>query len=196
MFLGLCASIGWAGVVHAQGLVTSNVTWSGTVSFVTSNNVTSAKFSWLLDGSKCEDLAGSGPLVRYGSSFWYDFDLTVTFGISCPNVLATITTTVPLGTLAPGVYTLITTSWGAPVATNTFLMAPVLQSHGFDTNGCFRVQMSSGVTNVNYVLQRSTDLLNWTSLSTNTVSTNAVGVVLTDSCPALPGNRFYRVRCQ
>jgi len=196
MFLGLCASIGCPGGVHAQGLLTSNITWTGSVSFVTSNNVTSAKYSWLLDGSKCEDLVASGPLVRYGSNFWYDFDLTETFGISCPLVILRVTTTVPLGTLAPGVYTLITTSWGLPVATNTFTVAPVLRPGGFDTNDCFRVQMSSAVTNVNYVLQCSTDLVNWTSLSTNTVSTNAIGMVWTDYGPASPGIRFYRVLCQ
>jgi hypothetical protein len=196
MFLGLCASIGCAVVVHAQWGVTSNVTWKGTASVVTTNNVTSAEYSWWLLGFECEEVVSTGPLIRNGNNFWYDFDLTETIGSGCPQFIAHMTTPVDLGTLAPGVYTLVTASWSVTVMTNTFTVAPVLQPTGFDTNGYFQIRMSSGVTNVDYVLQRSTDLVNWTSLSTNTVSTNAVGVALTDYSPVLPGVCFYRVLCQ
>ena len=196
MFLGLCAAIGCTAMVHAQGVTTSNVTWTGTVSIVTSNNATHADYSWLLLGYICQEEVGSGPLIRDGTNFWYDFELTQTYGTPCPQFIARETTIADLGTLAPGVYNLITTSWGTPVMTNTFTTALVLQSNGFDTNGCFKILLSSGVTNVNYVLQCSTDLVNWVSLSTNTFPTNAVAVALTNNNSLPPGNCFYRVLCQ
>jgi hypothetical protein len=179
-----------------NGLYLGNVkvTWTGTPSIATTNNVTYVEYSWSLSG--CEDLVSTGPLMRNGNTFSYDFDVMNTIAGGCPLIIVYETTTVALGTLAPGVYTLITTSWGAPVMTNTFTVAPVLQPNGFDTNGYFQIQMSSGVTNVNYVLQCSTDFVNWISLSTNAVSTNTVGVALTDFYPVLPGICFYRVLCQ
>ncbi len=186
--------------VFTNGLlswVSNNVTWTGTVSFVTTSNVTYADYSWFLLGYMGENLVNTGPLIRTNNTFWYNFDLLETScWEGCPQIIVHETTPVDLGTLAPGVYTLITTSWGAPVMTNTFTSAPVLHPNGFDTNGYFQIQMSSGVTNVNYVLQCSTDFVNWTSLSTYTVSTNTVGVALTDYYPVLPGVCFYRVLCQ
>jgi hypothetical protein len=176
---------------------TNNVTWTGTVSFVTTNNITFATYSWLLLAFECENLVGMGPLIRTNNAFWYDFDLSEPImPPGCPQHADEETTPVILGTLAPGVYTLVTTSWSAPVMTNTFTVTPALQASGFDTNGYFQMQMSGGVTNVNYVLQYSTDLVNWISLSTNTVSANTVGVALTDYYPVLSGVGFYRVLCQ
>jgi hypothetical protein len=196
LFLGLCAGIGCAGLVHAQYLTTSDVTWTGTINIVCTNYSTLVQYSWLLVGAECENIVRVGPLVRNGNDFLFDFDLTKTSGGLCPQFIANMNTPVDLGMLAPDAYTLITTSWGTPVATNTFTVAPALQANGFDTNGCFQIQMSCGFTNVNYVIQCSTDLVNWTSLSTNTVATNAVGVTWTDSYPASPGFRVYRVLCQ
>ena len=190
------SEIQWVMNNGLSGYGTNAATWTGTVSFVTTRNVTYADYSWLLLGPLCEDLVNTGPLIRTNNTFWYDFDLTMAIGGPCPQIIVHETTPVDLGTLAPGIYTLITTSWGEPVMTNTFTIAPVLQANGFDTNGYFQIQMFSGVTNVNYVLQYSTDLVNWTSLSTNTVSTNTVGAALTDYYPVLPGIRFYRVLCQ
>lgn len=187
-FLGLCASLGCAGVVHAQ-----NITWSGIIKPATTTNVTYVKYMWLVPC--CQSVVSTGPLIRIGNTFWYDFDIMGPESCSCQSI-AIEDTTITLGTLVPGAYTLITTSWGAPVATNTFTVAPVLQPVGFDTNGCFQIQMSGGVTNVDYVLQSSTDFVNWNSLSTNTVPTNAVGVALTDYYPVSSGLRFYRVLCQ
>lgn len=196
MFLGLCVAIACTAKVHAQGVTTSNVTWFGTVSIVTSNNTTCVDYTWPLLGFECEDVVGVGPLVRYGNTFWYNFDLTETYGTLCPQFIAMINTITNLGTLAPGTYNLITTSWGKPVMTNTFSTAPELQSSGFDTNGCFKILLSSGVTNVNYVVQCSTDLVNWVSLSTNTFPTNAVAVALTNDNSLPPGSCFYRVLCK
>jgi hypothetical protein len=192
MFLGLCASIGCAGLVHAQGVGSNPVTWTGTVSLVTTGNVTYAQYSWMLLGCDCEYVVSTGPVIRNGSNFWYNFDLAKHTGEACPQFVALMATIAPLGTLAPGDYTLTTTSWGVPVATNNFTVptncTPTLQPVGFGTDGSFNIQLT-GVTNVNYVLQCSTNLVNWTSLSTN-----SVGPPLTDTSPVLPGPCYYRVQ--
>jgi hypothetical protein len=193
MFLGLCASIGCTGLVHAQGV--TYVTWQGTVSLVTTGNVTYAEYAWMLFGCDCESIVSTGPVIRNGTNFWYDFDLEDTTGRACPQFIANMTTTAALGTLAPGDYTLTTTSWGVPVAINTFTVptnstpsTPILLPIGFGTNGSFNIQLT-GVTNVNYVLQCSTNFINWTSLSTN-----SVGPPLRDTYPVLPGPCYYRVQ--
>ena len=190
-FLGLCASIGCAGLVHAQGWV--QVTWEGTVSLVTTGNVTYAEYKWELMG--CEDVVSIGPVIRNGSNFSYNFNLLEETGVACPLYVILETTTAALGALAPGTYTLTTTSWGVPVAINTFTVptnstpaTPILQPIGFAADGSFLIQLN-GVTNVSYVLQCSTNFVNWTSLSTN-----SVGPPLRDTCPVLPGPRYYRVQ--
>jgi hypothetical protein len=194
MFLGLCASIGCTGLVHAQSLPlpSERVTWQGTVSLVTTGNVTYAQYTWMLLGYECEYVVSMGPVIRNGSNFRYNFDLGETTGGPCPQFVGLVTTTVALGTLAPGDYTLTTTSWGVPVATNTFTVptnsTPTLQPIGFGTDGSFNIQLT-GVTNVNYVLQCSTNLVNWTSLTTN-----SVGPPLRDPAPVLPGPCYYRVQ--
>jgi hypothetical protein len=199
MFLGLCASIGCAGLLQAQ-IGEMNVTWQGTVCVGTTNTVTTAEYQWLLMGFECENLVSTGPLIRRGTNFLYNFDLEMETGpVVCPQFIALVTTTANLGTLAPGGYTLITTSWGMPVATNTFTIpanstpftssGPTLCPAGFCTNGSFQIQMSNCDTNKSYVLQCSTNLMNWISLSTN-----SGGPPLADPCPVLPGPCYYRVK--
>jgi hypothetical protein len=131
-------------------------------------------------------------VIRNGNSFSYNFDIEAETGGVYPMFILVENTTVNLGDLAPGTYTLTTTSWSVPVATNTFAIAtnlPVLQPVGFAADGSFHIQLLNGVTNVSYVLQCSTNYVNWTSLSTN-----SVGQPLRDPCPVLPGSRFYRVQ--
>jgi hypothetical protein len=192
LFLGLCASIACGGLVHAQTVVSNKVTWEGTVSLVTTGNVTYAEYTWMLLGYECEYVVSTGPVIRNSSNFWYDFDLGERTGGACPQFIARVSTIAALGTLAPGTYTLTTTSWGVPVAINTFTVptnsTPTLQPVGFGTDGSFNVQLT-GVTNVSYVLQCSTNFVNWTSLSTN-----SVGLPLSDPSPVLPGHCYYRVQ--
>jgi len=114
-FLGLCASIGFAVSVHAGW---HQVRMPVSVSVVTTNGITSAEYKWSQGG--CEDMDSIGPLIRKGSRFSYNFDLEVETGVFCPQYVILESTTVVLGTLAPGTYTLITTSWGMPVTTTTF----------------------------------------------------------------------------
>ena len=192
MFLGLCASIGCTGLVHAQIGVT-NVTWQGSVSVMTTNGITYAEYSWMLLGFECQSLVSTGPVIRNGSNFWFDFEIEQETGpVACPQFILNETTTAVLGTLDPGTYTLITTSWGVPVATNTFTVpipTPILHPIGFGTDGSFQIQLTNGVNNVSYVLQCSTNFVNWTSLSTNSGRPP-----LSDPSPVLPGPCYYRVQ--
>jgi hypothetical protein len=195
MLLGWCASVGCAGLVRAQ-------TWSpeagragGINDVVTTGGVTYVEYTYVVQ-AVCERLHSIGPLIRNGTNFSFDFAYEKASGISCPNVFLEFSTNVILGVLAPGTYNLTTTSWSVPVSTKTFTVRPVLQPIGYDTNGFFQIQMSSGITNVSYVLQCSTNLVDWTSLSTNSVSTNSVGVALVDNAPVLSGVSYYRVLCQ
>jgi uncharacterized protein YaiE (UPF0345 family) len=166
------------------------VTWEGTVSLVTTGNVTYVEYTWGRSG--CEDVISIGPVIRNGSNFWYDFEIEFETGVPCPMFVILETTTAALGTLAPGNYTLTTTSWGVPVASNTFTVptnsTPTLRPIGFGAERSFNIQLT-GVTNVNYVLQRSTNFVNWTSLSTN-----SAGPPLRDPSPVVPGPCYYRVQ--
>ncbi len=189
-FLGLCASIACAGLVHAQ--VGRPVPVNGPVSIVTTGGVTYAEYTWVM--GMCLNMVSRGPVIRNGNNFSYNFELEdeAGSGRACPMIVYFESATVALGTLAPGDYTLTTTSWGVPVATNTFTIpipAPILQPIGFAANGSFLIQLNGGATNVSYVLQCSTNCVNWTSLSTN-----SVGPPLRDTCPVLPGPRYYRVQ--
>jgi hypothetical protein len=194
-FLGLCASIGCAGLVHAQVWQPVQVSL-GSVSVVTTGQGISlttnayAEYQWYLG---CWERVDSiGPLIRNGSNFSYNFDIEAESGVPIPLCIEIKNTTVVLGNLAPGTYTLTTTSWNVPIATNTFIIPTtslVLQPIGFAADGSFQIQLLNGVTNVSYVMQCSTNFVNWTSLSTN-----SVGPPLRDTAPVLPGPRYYRVK--
>jgi hypothetical protein len=73
-----------------------------------------------------------------------------------------------------------------------FLINPgiLLTSPGFDTNHFFQIQVTGAATN-SYVLQASTNLVDWTSLSTNPASTNVFN--LRDPGATNFPYRFYRV---
>ena len=165
------------------------ITWGAIPSFVTTNNVTYADYPWY--PSCGVTMVGMGPLTRNGNTFWYDFDLEIRYGVPCPLSYPTHPHFfITLGNLSTGVYSLITTSWEVPIMTNTFTVPTlVLQSAGFAGDGSFQLQLQNGITNANYVLQSSTNLLDWTSLSTNSLVP-----VLTDTNPVLSGPRYYRVQ--
>jgi hypothetical protein len=188
MFVGLCASIVCTGLVHAQDWVSAP--WSGTVSVVTTGSDSYAEYRWDLLGYECEYLISTGPVIRNGNNFRYDFELGKTTGGICPQFVGIMNTTAALGALAPGNYTLTTTSWGVPVATDAFTVLKnstrTLQPIGLGADGSFNIQLT-GVTNVSYVLQCSTNLVTWTS-----ISTNSVGPPLKDPSPV--GPCYYRVQ--
>ena len=162
----------------------------GPVSVVTTCGITYAEYTWGMGG--CLRNHSIGPVIRNGSNFSFDFEIEHETGVACPMYVFLETTNVALGALTPGTYTLTTTSWGVPVATNIFtipIFTPILRPIGFAGDGSFQIQLMNGVTNVSYVLQCSTNRVNWTSLSTN-----SVGPPLRDTCPVLPGPRYYRVQ--
>jgi hypothetical protein len=188
-FFALFAIVGCAGSLSAQ--VWQPITEVfGPDSVVTTGRITYAEYSWAMGG--CDAMNGVGPLVRNGTDFSFDFDYEMETGVACPDDITSESATVVLGALAPGAYTLTTTSWGVPVMTTNFtvpiISTPMLQPIGFSNSGAFQIQLN-GVANVSYVLQCSTNLVNWTSLSTN-----SVGQPLTDTASVLPGRRFYRAQ--
>jgi hypothetical protein len=162
----------------------------GPSNVVTTGGITYAEYQWGMGG--CMEIEGIGPVIRNSNDFSIDFDLAMETGVVCPDIFYTESATIVLGALSPGSYTLTTTSWGAPVGTNTFTVptnsGPMLQPIGFAGNGTFQMQLN-GVPYVSYVLQSSTDLMNWNSLSTN-----FVGQPLTDPSAVLSGWRFYRIQ--
>jgi hypothetical protein len=177
-------------LIHA-GVWQPTTVGVGPVSVVTTGSITYAEFKWELMG--CERVDSMGPVIRNGNNFSYNFELEMEIGVPCPMFVILETTTVALGTLAPGDYTFTLTSWWNSVVTNiTFTVptnsTPTLQPVGFAADGSFNIHLT-GVTNVSYVLQCSTDCMNWTSFSTNSVEQQ-----LRDPSPVVPGRRFYRVQ--
>jgi len=74
-----------------------------------------------------------------------------------------------------------------------FLIQPIyLTSQGF-SNGGFQLRFAVAPGG-NYVLQASTNLLDWTSISSNTTSTNLLN--LFDSNASSFPSRYYRVLLQ
>jgi hypothetical protein len=170
-----------AGFLHAQVLqpVLAHVDLSSLVT----GGITYAGYTWTMGG--CLELESFGPVLRSGGNCSFDFDFALETGVPCPQDVFSESATIVLGALAPGAYTLTTTSWGMPVATNS---TPLLQPLGFAADGSFQMQLN-GVANVGYVLQSSTNFVKWTSLSTN-----YIGPPLKDTSPVLPGLRLYRVQ--
>jgi uncharacterized repeat protein (TIGR03806 family) len=99
-------------------------------------------------------------------------------------ILLTNSTTVNINAWAPGY-----TNSVADAAQFTIFPDIYFDSPGGFTNGIFQMSFA-GPPGSNYVLQVSTDLVQWTSISTNTPMTSPF--VLSD--PGVPGTaRFYRV---
>jgi hypothetical protein len=162
----------------------------GPFSIVTTGSFTYAEYRWQMGG--CLEFESAGPVTREGTNFSCNFDIAMQTNVACPDDIFTESAIVVLGALPPGAYALTTTSWEASVGTNTFVVPadspPTIQPLGFGADGSFQLLLN-GVTNVTYVLQSSTNLVNWTSLSTN-----VVGQPLTDPSPAGSGCRFYRAQ--
>jgi hypothetical protein len=162
----------------------------GPINIVTAGSITYADFQWVRGG--CDVVASTGPVIRNGNNFSYNFELEMEYGEPCPQWAMIETTTVALGTLAPGNYTFTIDSWSLPIATNHFTVStnsgPTLLPIGFAGDGSFQIHLN-GVGNVSYVLQCSTNLADWKTLSTNTI-----GAPLRDPSPGLPGFRYYRVQ--
>jgi hypothetical protein len=158
-------------------------------SVVTVGGISYAEFQWP-SLSCCARFDGIGPVLSSGSELSVDAD-TDYYDCGALCILSGFSATIVLGVLPPGPHSFITTSWGVPVFTNNFTVptnsTPTLQPIGFTSDGTVQMRLN-GVTNVSYVLQSSTNLINWISLSTN-----SVGQTLTDNPSDFPGWGFYRV---
>jgi len=187
-FLALCVGLGSVGMARAQ-IVWAPVNIGVQVQMVTTAGITYADYSWWMSGCMVAD--SIGPVITNGTNFSFAFDLEVEHGVVCPDILVLTYTNVALGALAPGSYTLTTYSWSTPILTNTFTVPAnlVLCPVGFGTNGSFQIRMANSFTNMSYILQCSTNCVDWTTLSTN--SSNQL---LIDTSPVLPKSRFYRVQ--
>jgi hypothetical protein len=189
LFLTLWVIVGSACSLKAQLTVQlTNVFAPAAV--VTTGGITYAEYGWVVSG--CGEMNSMGPLIRNGTNFSFDFDYENVMAEACPNDVFEQSASIVLGALAPGTYALTTTSWGVPVGTTNFtvptLSTQTLQPLGFSTNGSFQIQLN-GVPYIGYVLQSSTDLVSWTSLSTN-----LIGQPLADIPSSSPNRRFYRVQ--
>lgn len=179
-----------AGPVHAQGVWSPINVVGGPTNIITAGSLTYAQYAWTMAG--CMELFSEGPVIAADDQLSFDFSIGFESGVPCPQFVFADGATAVLGALAPGDYTLTTTSWAVPVATNRFtvprLAVPTLQPGGFAADGSFQLRLN-GVSTVNYILQRSTDLVAWTTLSTN-----AVGAPLRDPAPVVAGRGYYRVQ--
>jgi hypothetical protein len=107
-FLGVWVMIGWAGVVRAQSGQPVVFNPSQPITLVTTGAVTYAEYTWVMGG--CLTVSNIGPLTLKGAGFSFDFDIAMETGVACPQDVFMESATVVLGALAPGGYTLTTTS--------------------------------------------------------------------------------------
>jgi hypothetical protein len=187
--------LGCAGLALAQGPPGSwqPITLSSNsipIEIVTVGGISYARYTVTIE--PCTRIATVGPVIRNANVLSCDFDLEHQIGVLCAQIVYMVDGVAVLGALHPGDYTFTTTSWGTPVASQAFQVptntGPTIQALGFGADGSFRMQLN-GITNVSYILQASTNLVDWTS-----ISTNVFGSTLTDMGTATLGRRFYRVR--
>ncbi|MHB8519372.1 MAG: choice-of-anchor Q domain-containing protein [Limisphaerales bacterium] len=160
------------------------------IQIVTAGGITYARYTVTYGG--CERLVGVGPAVRAGTNLSCDFDLQTEVGVLCPDLVIKKQGVAVLGALAPGDYTFTTAVWGRLVTTLPFTVStntmPTLVPVGRTVEGSFQMEWN-GIAGVDYVLQASADLVDWTSLSTN-----RVGTPLIDDHAGAGSTRFYRLR--
>jgi hypothetical protein len=160
------------------------------ISAVTTGGITYAQYSTTLTNDAFQFL-GAGPLARSGANFAQDFRFEWFTGPAQP-VTNQIADATPLGHLPGGNYTFATESWGLPLGTNFFTVStnadPTLAGLAGGNGGAFQMNVA-GISNATYVVEASTNLTDWTLISTNR------GAPYTFSDPAGGDyeQRFYRV---
>lgn len=138
------------------------------ISVTTTGGITYAQYSATLTNDAFQFL-GAGPLARSGTNFAQDFRFQWFTGPAQPvtNVIADAT---PLGHLPGGSYTFATESWGLPLGTNLFTVStnadPTLSGLAGGSGGAFQMNVA-GVSNATYVVEASTNLVDWIGISTN-----------------------------
>ncbi len=159
------------------------------ISLVSTGGLTYAQYTVALGG--CTDLVRIGPALQQGSAFSCDFDLQVETGVPCPEYILLKHGAVALGALPPGRYSFSVTDWGHVATTIPFQVPSdtgrTLEAVGITANGAFQMRIN-GVADVEYIVQASTNLVTWTTLSTN-----AVGQAVIDGAANSLRQRYYRI---
>lgn len=139
-------------------------------------------------------LTQTGPLTRSGTNFSLDFPFEWFTGATQPAT-NTINGSTPLGALAGGNYALFSSSWGTPVGTNLFTVptnvSPTLTGVTNSGNGGFQMSVA-GISNATYVVQASTNLVDWAGVFTNRGAPFNFNDASVTSYP----RRFFRVSIQ
>lgn len=162
------------------------------VSIVTVGGITYGQYAITFPDS-CYRLAEIAPIVANDHGFSRDFKIEHQTGVDCAAIVSTQTGAFALGQLSPGNYTFTTLSWGQVVETTPFSVPttqePTLHSATVLPDGGLRIQVE-GIPAIDYVLQASTNLMNWTS-----ISTNQAGLLVVPAPEVqLFARRFYRVQ--
>ena len=139
-----------------------------------------------------------GPVTRNGTNLTQTITQEHWTGICVDCVCYCLETHVTvLGVLPPANYTLNVDSWNPTFRMNDLLtrltftvsspVTPMLSAF-VDTNRATFNLSVAGVPNVQYVIQASANLTNWTAIATN----NGGPFVFSEPISAQPTNRFYR----
>jgi hypothetical protein len=180
------AQLGPPPTITAQPTGT-NVTLLGTV-ILSARSKQGLTYQWLLNGQPI-----SGVYVAVNLPYLLDASQTVS-----TLTLANVTTN--------GSYSLKVTDLGGSVTTTpanvtvsslvgtvTNLVGIVTSATGKLTSGAFKLTLSVPVGS-NIVVQATSDMVSWNSLSTNTATSSSL--TFTDSAAATIPIRFYRARIQ
>jgi hypothetical protein len=152
--------------------------------------ITYAQYTITLPDS-CHRLAGIDPLVKVGRDFSRDFKIERRIGVACLTVITTESGAFVLGKLAPDSYTFTANSRGKAIVSVPFTVPtnaePTLTPLGLSENRQFQFRFA-GVFGVNYVLEATTNLVDWTAIATNPVLD-----VFVDEQSTNYLSRFYRL---
>jgi hypothetical protein len=133
----------------------------------------SPNYQWLFNGAAMHGGGARNPNLNFSSVDWTN---SGTYSVVVSNVYGSVTS-------APAILTVV---GNLPVSLTT-VAAPVLGSSGFT----FQFSVHPGFT---YVIMASSDLLNWTPISTNVALANTV--LFTDPAASNFPSRFYRIGLQ
>ncbi len=160
------------------------------ISMTTVGGISYAGYSAAFTNSAFQLLPLS-PVSLAGTNFSQSFNFQWYTGASQP-VPTTFAGDIPLGLLANGGYAFLSQSWGATVGTNLFSVladgSQTLSNAFTAADGTFQMDVA-GVPGADYVIQATTDFVDWTSVQTN----HGAPFTFTDPAAATQPRRFYRV---
>jgi hypothetical protein len=134
---------------------------------------------WRNTGSGFVEVDSGLPELEGSSAAWLDYD-----NDGYPDILLTGGSRNPVAPPPPPPPTPLTQVWR-----NNFVVLRLALSGPALTNGQFHLFLN-GLAGASYITQASPDLAAWTPMSTNTLSTNRVGII--DANAGTYPKRFYR----